>query len=133
MAVEEIRPRLIVNVDNEKECWICFTSAKDDRNAQWVKPCRCCGSLKWVHQNCLQKWVFPLQEGPISIRNDGKCRHCKTEYLIAYRSPPFWITIFKKLELEILKEDNGIFLISYLVGGVVYMQLDFQFEGWHAW
>ncbi|VDL64655.1 unnamed protein product [Hymenolepis diminuta] len=24
---------------------------------QWIHPCRCRGSSKWVHQDCLQRWI----------------------------------------------------------------------------
>ncbi|KAG2462580.1 MARH5 ligase, partial [Polypterus senegalus] len=44
-------------------CWVCFATDEDDRTAEWVRPCKCRGSTKWVHQACLQRWVDEKQRG----------------------------------------------------------------------
>lgn len=114
MAVE-IQPRLIENGDNEKYCWICHNSQDD--LSQWVKPCKCRGTAKWVHQNCLQIWVFEQQEGRIYIRN-GNCSQCKTEYVISYPSPPLCITLLAKLE-RILIRNSSIFSFLCVNGAIM--------------
>ena len=48
-----------------RSCWVCFATDEDDRTAEWVRPCRCRGSTKWVHQACLQRWVDEKQRGNI--------------------------------------------------------------------
>ncbi|KAF3842465.1 hypothetical protein F7725_024416 [Dissostichus mawsoni] len=47
----------------DRSCWVCFATDEDDRTAEWVRPCRCRGSTKWVHQSCLQRWVDEKQGG----------------------------------------------------------------------
>ncbi|KAM8828401.1 E3 ubiquitin-protein ligase MARCHF5 isoform 2-T3 [Spinachia spinachia] len=66
----------------EKHCWVCFASERDDLNADWVSPCRCKGSTKWIHQLCLQRWLDEKQKG----NSDGavSCPQCGTEYHISF-------------------------------------------------
>ena len=36
-----------------RHCWICYGDEGDD----WLSPCKCSGSLKYVHTQCLQAYV----------------------------------------------------------------------------
>lgn len=67
---------------SEKHCWVCFATEKDDYGAEWVSPCRCKGCTKWIHQECLQRWLDEKQKG-----NGGTavcCPQCNTEYRIFF-------------------------------------------------
>ncbi|XP_056251503.1 E3 ubiquitin-protein ligase MARCH5 isoform X2 [Seriola aureovittata] len=63
-------------------CWVCFATDEDDRTAEWVRPCHCRGSTKWVHQACLQRWVDEKQRGNSTAR--VACPQCNAEYLIVF-------------------------------------------------
>ncbi|CAF3177982.1 unnamed protein product [Rotaria socialis] len=65
-----------------KHCWVCFATDEDDFSACWVSPCRCRGTAKWVHQECLQRWVDEKQQGSSGVK--VACPQCNTEYLIIY-------------------------------------------------
>ncbi|PAA72353.1 hypothetical protein BOX15_Mlig001609g1, partial [Macrostomum lignano] len=52
--------------------------------AEWVRPCRCRGDTKWVHQHCVQRWVDEKQRGNTALT--VSCNACNAEYLIFY--PP---------------------------------------------
>ena len=52
------------------ECRICF----DSTNEPLISPCKCTGSMQWVHRTCLQKWI--------NIKKDNKCPVCKENYII---------------------------------------------------
>ncbi len=84
-----------------KHCWVCFATDEDDFSACWVSPCRCRGTAKWVHQECLQRWVDEKQQGSsggdlfffflLSIFRKifiylvkVACPQCNTEYIIVY-------------------------------------------------
>ena len=65
-----------------RHCWVCFATEREDRVAEWVSPCRCRGCTKWIHQNCLQRWLDEKQKG-----NGGgavSCPQCGTEYSIVF-------------------------------------------------
>ncbi|CAH0396142.1 unnamed protein product [Bemisia tabaci] len=67
---------------NRRTCWVCFASDEDDPTALWIHPCKCRGHSKWVHQNCLQRWVDEKQsrQGTVAVA----CSACNTEYIIVY-------------------------------------------------
>jgi len=68
--------------DCKRYCWVCFASEEDDTEATWVQPCRCKGTTKWVHQNCLQRWIDEKQKGNSSAK--VSCPQCNTEYIIIF-------------------------------------------------
>lgn len=70
------------DMTEEKTCWVCFASEEDDRDALWVRPCRCRGTNRWVHQMCLQRWVDEKQRGNSTAK--VLCPQCNTEYLIIF-------------------------------------------------
>ena len=41
-------------------------------NEPLISPCHCCGTSKFVHQSCLEKWL--------TLRNLDGCEVCKMEY-----------------------------------------------------
>uniref|UniRef100_H2YLS4 E3 ubiquitin-protein ligase MARCHF5 n=1 Tax=Ciona savignyi TaxID=51511 RepID=H2YLS4_CIOSA len=65
---------------SRKSCWVCFGSELDDANAVWIRPCRCRGTTKWVHHNCLMRWVDEKQKGHSYTK--VHCPQCNTEYVI---------------------------------------------------
>ena len=52
------------------ECRICFDSGTEPL----ISPCKCTGSMKWVHKSCLQQWI--------NHKKDYKCPVCKEKFNI---------------------------------------------------
>ncbi|XP_064630720.1 E3 ubiquitin-protein ligase MARCHF5-like [Lineus longissimus] len=69
-------------VDDRRNCWVCFANDQDDPDAPWVRPCRCRGTTKWVHHSCLQRWVDEKQKGNSTAK--VSCPQCNTEYIIVF-------------------------------------------------
>lgn len=67
-------------------CWVCFGTEQDDEDPDvvWICPCRCKGSMKWVHEECVQRWVDEKQKRTNSMR--VSCSQCKTQYILSF--PP---------------------------------------------
>ncbi|VUZ40249.1 unnamed protein product [Hymenolepis diminuta] len=57
---------------------------EDRPDQQWIHPCRCRGSSKWVHQDCLQRWIDEKHRLDPSV--PVNCRICDYEYVVEY--PP---------------------------------------------
>lgn len=66
------------------ECRICLNTSK----GKLLAPCRCSGSIKYIHQNCLAKWVkekYPREFNQL-LKNSKtnqvqiKCELCKYNY-----------------------------------------------------
>lgn len=68
-----------------RQCWVCFGTESDDYDeAIWLSPCQCKGTMKWVHEDCLQRWIDEKQERTNSHR--VSCSQCNTHYIMCF--PP---------------------------------------------
>ena len=65
-----------------KQCWVCYSTNRDDPNLEWVSPCHCSGTTQWIHQMCLLKWINQKQRGDVKIK--VHCPLCNTQYNICY-------------------------------------------------
>lgn len=71
-GMEDVKsPRKIV------ECRICHD---EDENSNMETPCSCCGSLKYAHRRCIQRWC--------NEKGDTICEICHQHYKPGYTAPP---------------------------------------------
>ncbi|KAF7850838.1 hypothetical protein BT93_L4956 [Corymbia citriodora subsp. variegata] len=59
------------------QCRICHD---EDENLNMEAPCACCGSLKYAHRNCVQRWC--------SEKGDTTCEICRQQFKPNYTAPP---------------------------------------------
>lgn len=81
---ESVHIQLNNSAEENRYCWVCFATDDDDEFAEWVHPCVCIGTIRWVHQTCLQRWVDEKQKG--NSTRLVSCPQCQTEYIIVF--PP---------------------------------------------
>jgi E3 ubiquitin-protein ligase DOA10 len=62
-------------------CRVCLSEEEPDK--QLINPCSCTGSMKYIHETCLNEWL------------EGKKHMKETEFVNSY--------IWKNLECEICK------------------------------
>lgn len=60
------------------QCRFCFEKAKS--NDALITPCKCTGTLKYIHQSCINKWVTEKYAGDSS--NNAICEICKDKLLV---------------------------------------------------
>lgn len=60
-------------------CRICYDIEKD--NNILIHPCRCSGSVKFVHEECLKTWLLSAGQD----LSDRKCELCHTEFVMDYK------------------------------------------------
>ena len=59
--------------DNDSPmCRICYDDDNTDKTNVLCYPCKCNGSIKWIHQECLKQ--------SIEISKSDKCAICKYKY-----------------------------------------------------
>jgi hypothetical protein len=81
------------DADNERECWICYEGSDE---GELIAPCSCRGSLRWVHKECLQRWITTRvvstdidvwvergRQGP----NRFACPNCETPFRLVRTQP----------------------------------------------
>jgi hypothetical protein len=59
-------------------CRICYDTEKDDNPL--LHPCRCTGSVRNVHEECLKTWLLSSNED----LNNRACELCHTTFLMSY-------------------------------------------------
>ncbi|CAL5419308.1 unnamed protein product [Camellia sinensis] len=59
------------------ECRIC---QDEDEDSNMETPCSCCGSLKYAHRRCIQRWC--------NEKGDTVCEICQQPYKPGYTAPP---------------------------------------------
>ena len=60
------------NTEEEDCCRVCHGAAEESRPL--FHPCRCSGSIKFVHQDCLQTWL------KVSNKSHPKCELCGEQF-----------------------------------------------------
>ncbi|XP_064610246.1 E3 ubiquitin-protein ligase MARCHF8-like isoform X2 [Liolophura sinensis] len=60
-------------------CRICHCESEPD--APLMSPCLCSGSMKYVHQTCLQKWIKSSE--------NKACELCKYDFVMSTKVKPF--------------------------------------------
>lgn len=98
-------------------CWVCFATDEDDELAEWVQPCNCIGTIRWVHQSCLQRWVDEKQKGN-SMRR-VTCPQCQTEYIIAFPAMGTVIGIMEGVD-TMIKRLSPFLAAGILVGSLYW-------------
>ncbi|XP_030536870.1 uncharacterized protein LOC115745452 isoform X2 [Rhodamnia argentea] len=59
------------------QCRICHD---EDEHLNMETPCSCCGSLKYAHRDCVQRWC--------SEKGDTTCEICCQQFTPNYTAPP---------------------------------------------
>lgn len=57
---------------------VCKICLEDDMSSTVLSPCRCIGSVKYVHEDCLKTWILAKRR---DIRTSS-CEICNTHYLM---------------------------------------------------
>lgn len=58
----------------EKQCRICFDGPTS--SMPLISPCRCAGSVKFVHEECLKTWLISQQ----TELDESECEVCKVKF-----------------------------------------------------
>lgn len=59
------------------QCRICHN---EDEDSNMDTPCSCCGTLKYAHQKCVQRWC--------NEKGDTTCEICLQQFKPGYTAPP---------------------------------------------
>lgn len=65
----------------ERECRICRLGEDDAGMGPLFHPCACSGSIRYVHQECLQRWLAHRRRtGSLATSAVPKCEVCSTPF-----------------------------------------------------
>ncbi|KAM5152368.1 E3 ubiquitin-protein ligase MARCHF7 isoform 2-T2 [Mantella aurantiaca] len=77
--LKKIKESLLLEDSEEEEddlCRICQTGASCPSNP-FIEPCKCSGSLQYVHQDCMKKWLHAKINSGSSLETITTCELCK--------------------------------------------------------
>ncbi|CAK57458.1 unnamed protein product (macronuclear) [Paramecium tetraurelia] len=79
MKINQYKEKDSILQDEMKFCRICLC---DDGNSDLIRPCKCKGSLQFIHENCLKLWVLEKQGIEKVYQNDLDCEVCHSKFLM---------------------------------------------------
>ena len=95
----------------EKICRICYDS---EINSEMIYPCKCNGSIKWIHQCCLKKWIETSKK--------DICPQCKYKYI---KKIDYKYSNLKFLNKSIYIKITSLIVISLCIGLFSLISLKF--------
>jgi len=122
--------------DASRTCWVCFASDEDAPHEAWVRPCGCRGGSKWVHQNCLNRWIDEKQRGDSTAKVE--CPQCREEYVFTFprvNNVVRVVDLFEKLVVKTCPYLAGGFFVGAMYwsavtyGAITIMQVMGNKEG----
>lgn len=79
--LRKIQESLLLEDTDEEEgdlCRICQMGEESASNPL-MEPCRCTGSLQYVHQDCIKKWLRSKISSGTSLEDIATCELCKEQ------------------------------------------------------
>ncbi|XP_038906751.1 uncharacterized protein LOC120092674 isoform X2 [Benincasa hispida] len=70
------------NIPSPKKIVECRICQDEDEDSNMETPCSCCGSLKYAHRRCIQKWC--------NEKGDTICEICRQQFKPGYTAPPLF-------------------------------------------
>lgn len=88
LLVSNTKKQSIKGSVSENLCKICLYEQSEEENDPLISPCKCTGSVKYVHLKCMQNWIkskLNMQESKNIVTifwKDLHCEICKERYPI---------------------------------------------------
>ena len=132
--VKKVKKDINRNTKNKSMCRVCYGDDSTNENPL-ISPCKCKGSMKYIHYKCLKNWLNSKIEEDISIdtnnpeievisynRKDISCELCKEKLpdYIKYNGRYYNITFYKPkfeeyLVLESMREDGHKAIFIHII------------------
>lgn len=95
---------------------------ESDEGGRLLSPCKCKGSQKYVHEDCLNAW---RRADPTQKRNYWECPTCRYRYKLQRLTWSAWISsTTAQIGLTILIVVACIFMLGFVADPIINMYLD---------
>jgi hypothetical protein len=100
---------------------VTYESPKGD-GGRLLRPCKCKGSQKYVHEECLSAWRL---QDPLQKRNYWNCPTCGYSYKLQRLSYGRWISsTASQIVLTILIFITAMFVLGFVADPIINLYLD---------
>lgn len=86
-------------------CRICHCERNESNDQPLIRPCLCSGTLMFVHQSCLQKWI--------KSSDIKKCELCQYKFVMEAKVKPFR-KVCSQYHRNCLSINYSLFLLQML-------------------
>ena len=93
--------------EKQKICRICYIGEIDNNSNPLIRPCKCSGSMKYIHYKCLLHWL----KTKIEI---DKTEYIENDYFSLYSSENIQCELCKQNFPHFIKHDNKLFNLTEL-------------------
>ncbi|XP_034241063.1 E3 ubiquitin-protein ligase MARCHF5-like isoform X3 [Thrips palmi] len=109
--------------DDKRQCWVCLNSDEDEEDAEelaangpaeWVQPCKCKGTAKWVHRACLNRFIDEKRK----VDDRVKCPQCKTRYIISAPKMGYLYSILDEVDMQVHRISPIV--VGFMLAKAVY-------------
>ena len=100
----------VIDKINKKTNSMCCRICSDEECSyedKWLKPCKCKGSVEWVHFLCIKEWL--------RHSNKLKCEICLADYKLVYRQELKNNTLLDYLNPKIVPICFTIFFLLFVL------------------
>jgi hypothetical protein len=100
-------------------CRVCYEQAEE---GSLLHPCKCTGSLKYIHEDCLKTWIVSSEDQV----EQGHCEVCNTSFNIKFtvaRECSVWKGC--RESKAVCRFVPMLTLVMVMLGGVVYVLVAF--------
>lgn len=95
--------------DEKKICWVCLTSDDDEDEedvafsgpVEWLHPCKCKGTAKWVHRACLKRFIEEKKKSHFHDR--VQCPQCNTRYIVKAPNMGYLYSWLDEIDVQVQK------------------------------
>lgn len=110
--------------DEKRLCWVCLTSEEDEEEednvqsdpAEWVQPCRCKGTAKWVHRSCLNRFIEEKRK--VHFDDRVKCPQCNTRYIVKAPKMGFMYTFLDEIDVQVQRVSPIV--VGFMLAKAIY-------------
>ena len=87
-----------------------------------IRPCKCKGSQKYVHEDCLGAW---RRQDPLQKRNYWQCPTCRYKYRLQRLSWGRWLSSgVSQVALTLLIFVTAMFVLGFVADPIINLYLD---------
>lgn len=110
--------------DDKRLCWVCLNSEEDEDEediaqngpVEWVQPCRCKGTARWVHRACLNRFIDEKRK--VHFDDKVKCPQCNTRYIVKAPKMGFLYTFLDEIDVQVQRVSPV--LVGFMLAKAVY-------------
>ena len=98
--------------------------SEDSESGRLIRPCKCKGSQRYVHEGCLQSWRL-ANPARGSQKNYYECPTCRFEYRLERMRWSRWISsTFTQVMLTLLILFMTIFILGFIADPILNLYFD---------